>query len=470
MINIEKYIVKVCSETGEGSGFLLEGGYIVTANHNIRDGQTAFFILNELTNKFDQKLEIDNPGFVPIRKPKEEGDFAVFRLKYGEKLRHRSLSLLPEHKSTGKEFMCYGFPKDEAPTGRAYNNGKIDAIEQPHVYSYPRMNLLNTNEGVIKPGFSGSPIIDPVQRAVVGIILMEKDGVDVIGVGGAWIKQHLQSLPKGNGTVNRFFDKKIPNLDYHCFACNREDQMEQLNKYFKERLSQREHQHIFLFGKKWDRPESLVCRFLQELRSHKRPLQLDVPFTRINDAFEYLDPLDFPTSSDDLDEAFEVRLQAYNQHPKSDYVVFFWRLPSSIWKNKTALDSLRDLLTGALLKHHANEHRLLIFYWLEPENQAQSNWLVQLLKAKGHCRASQAIQKILIGAPAESYCLVNSWEAVTEAHLENWFNQFCVNIAQASPAYRDWLKEAQPLQMATVELNLKNLITLHNPDYQHLRS
>lgn len=469
MSDILQSIVLIRSGNSRGAGFFLRGGYVLTANHNIRDECPEFYGYNPGTKKFNQPLEVHLDEFA-IRKPGHEGDFAAFKLKYGENFKDRSLPLLSEQESDQSQFMCYGFPEDEGEwTGRAYNDGKIDAIQMPYEGAHLRMNLL-FDPGIIKGGFSGSPIYDPRRKAVVGIILKSDEKVDAIGVGGAWIKQHLLSLPKGNGTVNRFFDKKIPNLDYHCFTCNRESQMGQLNEYFKKRLSQREHQHIFLFGKKWDRPESLVCRFLQELRSQKRPLQLDVPFIRIHDAFEYLDPLDFPTSSDDLAEAFEARLQAYNQYPKSDYVVFFWRLPSSIWKNKMALDSLRDLLNGALLKRHTNEHRLLIFYWLEPENQAQSNWLVQLLKAKAYCRASKAVLGVLSSTPVDYYCLINSWEAITEAHIENWFDQFCRNIARVSDTYLSWLKDHQQLKMAVVEKELQDLIIQHNPDYQHLRS
>jgi len=465
MIDLKNSIVKVISGEGQGSGVLLQGGYVLTAYHNIKSGKSSFCILNEGGTGFDLEVSVRSK---PVEyMDKNRGDFIIYELVPDDKTKFKSrfLPLHSEIDKVGLTFDCYGFPNDPKfrDNGLACMEGEIRATKQ--LLGDGDWGIsLKADPGFIEPGFSGSPIYCPKSQGVVGIILIENKGVAVFGVGATRIIKFLPSI-EATGYKNKLFDKKLPNLDIDLFSCNREDQFDDLKTYFDTQHRSRAHQHIFLFADTKDKPDSLVTRFIKELqgRENAPQLKLNTAFTRYDDLYDYFNAQSFPKFEEDLLKKLGERLQLHNK--QQDYHVFFWELPGNIWKNETQVKLLEGLLQGELLKKYASEHRLMIVYWLKPKKVSPSKSL--FFWQKHICPASKKVKNLLAKTTTQ-YCLLETWNDITERNLEDWFDQFCRNIARANNVYRTWLKDQQQLKMTDIEEKLEVLIKQHNPNKQHL--
>ena len=179
-------IVRVQSGGNTGSGFLIEGGYILTAAHNLQNGATHQFSICGQDNIFDIPVKAE----LVKQFSKKEGGIALFKLicpldvPYCEK---RLLPLGNEKGCLNTAFQTFGFPTGKSENGVPYNSSRIDGLGSAHGKGFPQMTL--SEPGNISAGYSGGLIyIDG--KGVVGMIL-EKGYELAVGVPVSFIKKKI---------------------------------------------------------------------------------------------------------------------------------------------------------------------------------------------------------------------------------------------------------------------------------------
>ncbi|MCG6928272.1 MAG: trypsin-like peptidase domain-containing protein [Acidobacteria bacterium] len=151
-----------------GSGFLTEGGRIVTNAHVVADARQI------LVRRPDQA----DPRIARVEAVAHDADLAVLRVEdptFFEGLRPLALGELPR---TGSQVLTYGFPlggQDVSSTA-----GIVSRIEmRGYVHSGPDAHLVVQTDAAINPGNSGGPVVQ--DGRVVGVAFQGFPGFDNMG-------------------------------------------------------------------------------------------------------------------------------------------------------------------------------------------------------------------------------------------------------------------------------------------------
>ncbi len=182
-----KSIVRVESKKFVGCGFLLEGGYILTAGHNIGEDENAvkFSVCDS-----DLCFEIPVKAKAAlVLSSEEQGDIALYKLFHPQDvpdLEKRQLRLGDERTGLGKKTWVFGFCKGKDKYGLAYGSAKIDNLDSIHPSGFRQITL--TDPGNISGGYSGAPVV--VEERVLGMILQRGEGA-AIAAPASWIKEKI---------------------------------------------------------------------------------------------------------------------------------------------------------------------------------------------------------------------------------------------------------------------------------------
>ncbi len=181
-------IVKVISGNSVGSGFLLKGGYILTAAHNVKkNGSSRFFIYDEARVSFSWEIEAEEKI---IFEPENE-DIALYKLIRPEEisdLASRELLLCDEARGLGREVQTYGFSTAGSDNGIGYNSARLDDVSGVDANGLPQITL--SAPGHISYGFSGSPIV--VEGKALGMIFAEAEEI-IIARPAGFIRRIISS-------------------------------------------------------------------------------------------------------------------------------------------------------------------------------------------------------------------------------------------------------------------------------------
>jgi hypothetical protein len=158
-----------------GTGFLVEGGFLLTAYHvveNIHQFVFEIFTQTEEYGFFNHEIYV-NPGFYCD----EALDIAIFTLNNPQQYQERFLKLVSEMMSEkANPLEMFGFPN-------AKNQGipdfslTVESLNTPDDNGYRKITISNAQR--IEKGFSGGPLFDPNIQAVIGLF------TDLIP-GGGW--------------------------------------------------------------------------------------------------------------------------------------------------------------------------------------------------------------------------------------------------------------------------------------------
>lgn len=158
--------VKVICDTHErtGSGFLVKGGYLITAAHNITGSDHYHFCLCDERGRFTldrEDLKLSTTELVVCSE--EHIDLAIYKIESDLPAHSRCLPIAKEHGSSGNDFTTLGFPDEDSLRAQVIHDLKVNEV-------YPgKIDFLD--EFVIGAGFSGGPIYDKKKEAVIGVIL-----------------------------------------------------------------------------------------------------------------------------------------------------------------------------------------------------------------------------------------------------------------------------------------------------------
>jgi S1-C subfamily serine protease len=152
----------------QGSGFLIEGGRIVTNGHVVADARQI------LVRRPDQA----NPRIATVEAVGHDCDLAVLRVEdssFSDGLQSLPLGELPR---TGSQVVTYGFPlggQDVSSTA-----GIVSRIEmRGYVHSGADAHLVVQTDAAINPGNSGGPVVQ--DGRVVGVAFQGFPGFDNMG-------------------------------------------------------------------------------------------------------------------------------------------------------------------------------------------------------------------------------------------------------------------------------------------------
>ncbi len=170
-----------------GSGFLIEGGRIVTNAHVVADARQI------LVRRPDQA----NPRIASVEAVAHDCDLAVLRVEdptFAEGLTPLSLGELPR---TGSQVLTYGFPlggQDVSSTA-----GIVSRVEmRGYVHSGPDAHLVVQTDAAINPGNSGGPVVQ--DGRVVGVAFQGFPGFDNMGffIPIPVVRHFLENLEDGS--------------------------------------------------------------------------------------------------------------------------------------------------------------------------------------------------------------------------------------------------------------------------------
>jgi S1-C subfamily serine protease len=179
-----------------GSGFLIEGGRIVTNAHVVADARQV------VVRRPDQA----NPRIATVEAVAHDCDLAVLRVDDGdfaEGLRPLALGEVPR---TGSRVLTYGFPlggQDVSSTA-----GIVSRIEmRGYVHSGVDAHLVVQTDAAINPGNSGGPVVQ--DERVVGVAFQGFPGFDNMGffIPIPVVRHFLEDLE--DGTYDGFPDSGL---------------------------------------------------------------------------------------------------------------------------------------------------------------------------------------------------------------------------------------------------------------------
>lgn len=179
-----------------GSGFLIEGGRIVTNAHVVADARQI------LVRRPDQA----NPRIATVEAVAHDCDLAVLRVDdpgFAQGLEPLTLGELPR---TGSRVLTYGFPlggQDVSSTA-----GIVSRIEtRGYVHSGSDAHLVVQTDAAINPGNSGGPVVQ--DGRVVGVAFQGFPGFDNMGffIPIPVVRHFLEDLE--NGTYDGYPDSGL---------------------------------------------------------------------------------------------------------------------------------------------------------------------------------------------------------------------------------------------------------------------
>jgi hypothetical protein len=146
-------VVRVIVGHSSGTGFFVSPGFVITCSHvvnspSVERGNTISIIWNQ----------VDYPAEVLNRLPEEYPDLALLRVTL---LEHPCV-YLDESLEVGTKLYIYGHPDD-------YPDGDSTTVEFEGFTGYSKI-LLKLKGGQIRPGLSGSPILNLSSGGVCGVL------------------------------------------------------------------------------------------------------------------------------------------------------------------------------------------------------------------------------------------------------------------------------------------------------------
>ncbi|MCO6480367.1 MAG: trypsin-like peptidase domain-containing protein [Phaeodactylibacter sp.] len=206
--SLVRSIVKVTCGGKTGSGFLLKGGYIVTAYHVVDGGNPARFFVCDDHSCFEQEVTVlEQPAF---KLTKEEGDLAVYKIEEEEKYEGRYLSLaLDKAMLCGRAFSTFGFPEGNRINGNPYHSARLEDNNSANDYGVKKLTL--SDPGNVSKGYSGGPVYI-TGYGVVGVITQKWEEI-AIGLPSSVIAEKIPELKP----EERFFP--VESIDkYRCLV------------------------------------------------------------------------------------------------------------------------------------------------------------------------------------------------------------------------------------------------------------
>lgn len=174
-------IVRIVSGKSLGTGFLLDGGWVITCAHNIPDPVHIELSICDPEGNFNTQLS------ATIEKclSEAEGDLASLRITSDLPEYARPLVLTDSVGSDGKTCRTFGFPDSGKKNGLPYNSARIDSFDSRSTAGWRQMILADV--GPLGPGFSGSPLVETKHQVLVGMVLQRGGGELARGVPAEFI-------------------------------------------------------------------------------------------------------------------------------------------------------------------------------------------------------------------------------------------------------------------------------------------
>jgi hypothetical protein len=221
--------VLVASGKSVGTGCFIAPGYILTCAHVVREPLPPGESIRIYYSATDpEKKELLNSAVVSqiilsdLTESKEYPDVAILKL---EETSHSLLQLSPSSEPfryrTDQEYLAVGFQKKELETGRNIAQMVSLSYEGEEDASYMRKIIFEN--GLIRPGMSGAPLVERQSGQIVGIVHMTRDantdlGAIVIPVDKIWevLKEKAPNVhawltgKKGISLVRREYRQAYP--------------------------------------------------------------------------------------------------------------------------------------------------------------------------------------------------------------------------------------------------------------------
>lgn len=171
---VRPMVVKVLTETGSGSGFVLNQEGFVATNHHVVDGSNQFAV-EVLARDDDDVRQVTRRVPASLEWSSRELDLAVIRMR-GELGSETvaTLALSSPDVNSDKDVLAVGFPGVSdtlAATSAAdptYNSGEVSRDIYPGTWGYGRFVEIVQHTAAINPGNSGGPLFDVCGR-VIGV-------------------------------------------------------------------------------------------------------------------------------------------------------------------------------------------------------------------------------------------------------------------------------------------------------------
>ncbi|MEW5848286.1 MAG: trypsin-like peptidase domain-containing protein [Myxococcota bacterium] len=196
-------------ESGLGSGFIIDGGLIVTNAHVVRDARQILIKRHHFADPFVAKVEAIG----------HDCDLAVLKVEdpeFHKGLKPLKLGALPKARS---KVTTYGFPlggEEVSSTG-----GIVSRVEfKPYAHTGWDAHLVVQTDAAINPGNSGGPVVQ--DGKVVGVAFQGIPGYDNVGFFiPAPVVQHFLDDIK-DGTYHGFPDDGLRTQELTSPALKRE--------------------------------------------------------------------------------------------------------------------------------------------------------------------------------------------------------------------------------------------------------
>lgn len=206
-----------------GSGFLLSGGFIVTAYHVVEKESPGFFICNDQAC-FEEEVLIKPEAIVKLSR--EEGDLLIYEIENANQYESRYLELAPEKEILhGKRFQTFGFPNGNSKNGNPYNRAILDDTFSANDFGIRKLTLADP--GNISKGYSGAPVYVP-GYGVIGIITQKWEEISI----GLPASEIVEKTP-GLSFRERFFPEESIGK-YRCLLVHNHGASKAINFFESE--------------------------------------------------------------------------------------------------------------------------------------------------------------------------------------------------------------------------------------------
>ncbi len=157
-----------CSRRIEGSGFVISPGRVLTNAHVVAGVDQGPAVFTSRGRAFPAKVVLFDP----------KGDIAILDVPG---LRARPLRFAPTA-ATGTNAVVAGYPLDRSLTLVPARIGGVQNATAPDIYQTDEVTRqIYAIRGLIEPGNSGGPLIDPKSGKVYGVVFAAAVGVKDVG-------------------------------------------------------------------------------------------------------------------------------------------------------------------------------------------------------------------------------------------------------------------------------------------------
>lgn len=157
-----------CSRRIEGSGFVISPGRVLTNAHVVAGVDQGPAVFTPRGREFPARVVLFDP----------KGDIAILDVPG---LRARPLRFAPTA-ATGTNAVVAGYPLDRSLTLVPARIGGVQNATAPDIYQTDEVTRqIYAIRGLIEPGNSGGPLIDPKSGSVYGVVFAAAVGVKDVG-------------------------------------------------------------------------------------------------------------------------------------------------------------------------------------------------------------------------------------------------------------------------------------------------